>query len=72
MGRLNYYDYNIPLHIINLNCTGNEESVWNCPSSTQGQGYCTVYNDVSVACLGKASIDYIYIVPIHRLYCGVF
>ena len=71
MGRLNY-DYNIPLHIVNLNCTGDEESVWNCPSSTQGQGYCTVYNDVSVACHSKASIDYIYIVPIHRLYCGAF
>ena len=58
MGRLNNYDYIIPLHIINLNCAGNEESVWNCPSSTQGQGYCTVDNDVSVACHGKAIIDY--------------
>lgn len=64
MGRLNY-DYNIPLHIVNLNCTGDEESVWNCPSSTQGQSYCTVYNDVSVACHSKASIDYIYIVCLY-------
>lgn len=71
MGRLSY-NYHIPLHIVNLNCTGNEESIWNCPFSTQG--YCTVYNDVSVACHGKAKaiIDFIYIVSIYRLYCGVF
>uniref|UniRef100_A0A1X7UMK1 SRCR domain-containing protein n=1 Tax=Amphimedon queenslandica TaxID=400682 RepID=A0A1X7UMK1_AMPQE len=53
MGRL-HYDTDIPLHIVNLNCTGNEESIWDCPSSTQGQESCTVYTDVSVACHGFA------------------
>ncbi|XP_019861772.1 PREDICTED: neurotrypsin-like [Amphimedon queenslandica] len=56
MGGL-HYDDNIPLHIVNLNCTGNEESIWDCPSSTQGQGSCTVYTDVSVACHGF-SVEY--------------
>uniref|UniRef100_A0A1X7TQF9 SRCR domain-containing protein n=2 Tax=Amphimedon queenslandica TaxID=400682 RepID=A0A1X7TQF9_AMPQE len=51
MGRL-HYDNDIPLHIVNLNCTGNEESIWDCPSSIQGQESCTVYSDVSVACHG--------------------
>uniref|UniRef100_A0A1X7TYN8 SRCR domain-containing protein n=1 Tax=Amphimedon queenslandica TaxID=400682 RepID=A0A1X7TYN8_AMPQE len=51
MGKLRYYNV-IPLHIVNLNCTGNEENIWDCPSSTQGQESCTVYTDVSVACHG--------------------
>ncbi|XP_019853225.1 PREDICTED: deleted in malignant brain tumors 1 protein [Amphimedon queenslandica] len=55
IGKLYYYMHiNIPLHIVNLNCTGNEESIWDCPSSTQGQESCTVYTDVSVACHGFA------------------
>ncbi|XP_019858318.1 PREDICTED: deleted in malignant brain tumors 1 protein-like, partial [Amphimedon queenslandica] len=53
MGRLRY-DSDIPLHIVNLNCTGNEESIWDCPSSTQGQKSCSIYSDVSVACHGFA------------------
>ena len=47
-------DYSIPVHIVNPNCTGTEETIWDCPSSTQGKLSCSTSNDVSVACHGKA------------------
>ena len=60
MGRL-HYDNSILPHIVNLNCTGNEESIWDCPSSAQGQESCTVYTDVSVACHGRIYNNYYYL-----------
>lgn len=54
MGNIDY-EWNLPLHFINLNCTGNEDSIWNCSSSTEGQQLCQYYHDAAVACLGEIS-----------------
>ena len=52
MGRINYRY--IPVHIINLNCTGHEETVWGCSSNTQEKQRCSVYDTASVACHSKS------------------
>ena len=49
MGRLNT-ESSFPFHFIDLNCTGDEESVWNCPSNQLTQYNCPRYNDAAVAC----------------------
>ncbi|XP_019860164.1 PREDICTED: deleted in malignant brain tumors 1 protein-like [Amphimedon queenslandica] len=45
-----YSDFDVPLHVMNLNCTGSEEVIWDCPSSVQGQELCSIWKDVSVYC----------------------
>ena len=50
MGSL-YSNIYIPVKIINLNCIGHEDTIWDCSySSAQGSQYCSFYNDASVAC----------------------
>ena len=65
MGNINY-ERILPHHYINLNCTGDEETIWNCSNDRQEQQYCSTYYDASVACHGKnfnsflgASLDFI-------------
>ena len=42
-----------PIHINDLNCTGSEESVWECPHNGI-EGYsCNHYQDASVMCQGN-------------------
>ena len=42
-----------PIHINDLNCTGSEESVWEC-SRNGIVGYsCNLIQDASVMCQGK-------------------
>ena len=42
-----------PIHINDLNCTGSEKSVWECPHNGI-EGYsCYHYQDASVMCQGK-------------------
>ena len=48
-GRLNTESY-FPFHFIDLNCAGDEDSIWNCPSNNLTQYSCLFYNDAAVAC----------------------
>ena len=41
-----------PSHINDLNCTGNEESVWECPRNGIVGYMCNRYQDASVMCQG--------------------
>lgn len=45
---------NLPIHIYDLNCTGNEERVWECPHNGI-EGYSCGYNrdDARLLCSGK-------------------
>lgn len=52
MGTLNY-DSSIPLNIINLNCSGDEETVLECSFNTKGQEQCSTSSAVSVYCHGR-------------------
>ena len=62
-----HYAYSIPVHIVYPNCTGTEETIWDCPS-TQGRYSCSTSDDVSVACHGKACYNELIII-MHRLCC---
>ena len=42
-----------PIHINDLNCTGSEESVWECPHNGMERYSCNHYQDASVKCQGK-------------------
>ena len=49
-----YTDYNWPFGIIDLNCTGNESSIWNCPYNGTSDFYsCPSNHDASVICQGR-------------------
>ena len=53
---INAYVY-LPFHFIDLNCTGSEESIFNCPSNGLATQYtCTYYHTAAVACHGRACI----------------
>ena len=41
-----------PIHIMDINCTGLEESIWDCPFNN-GR-VCTRMQDASVQCQGEA------------------
>ena len=40
----------LPLHIIDLNCTGDENNIWQCPMNSLTQHQCWHYNDAVVGC----------------------
>ena len=42
----------MPIHLSNLQCTGNESEIYQCNGNEQPTG-CTHSNDVSVECLRK-------------------
>ena len=46
---------NTPIHLSNLQCTGNEGEVYQCMGNEQPTG-CTHDNDVSVECLRKCCL----------------
>ena len=49
-----YTDYVWPFGIIDLNCTGNESSIWNCPYNGTSDFYtCPSSHDASVICQGN-------------------
>ena len=51
MGNINYVYYtDSPVHIIDLNCTGDEESVWECNSNGLEEYICPNTHDASIAC----------------------
>ena len=54
MDNINDYNY-LPFHFIDLNCTGSEESIFNCPSNALTTQYtCRYYHTAAVACHGIA------------------
>ena len=44
-----------PIHINDLNCTGNEKSVWECPHNGIKGYSCYHRGDASVICQGTSS-----------------
>ena len=38
------------IHINDLNCTGNESSIWNCPMNGLADYSCYHYDDAAVIC----------------------
>ena len=46
------------MSIYNLNCTGNETSLWDCQFTTSYNGrYCGQSNDASVFCMRKLTLE---------------
>uniref|UniRef100_A0A1X7VPG7 Deleted in malignant brain tumors 1 protein n=1 Tax=Amphimedon queenslandica TaxID=400682 RepID=A0A1X7VPG7_AMPQE len=46
-----YYTFNLPVHILDLNCTGNESSLWDCPyNGTVDFFNCPSSHDAEVIC----------------------
>ena len=41
------------VHINDLNCTGEEESIWDCPQNNSNGHSCYHYRDASVICQCK-------------------
>ena len=44
-----YIDYGLPVGILDLQCNGNESTIWNCSYNTTDGQEC--YNDASVFCM---------------------
>ena len=53
-----YLDYNWPFHIIDLNCTGEEDSIWNCSYNELMEYNCPSSHDASLQCQG----NYIFLI----------
>ena len=51
MGHINTESY-FPFLFIDLNCTGDEESIFNCPSNALIHYTCPYNHDAAVACHG--------------------
>ena len=47
-----YYDYYSPTYIYELNCTGIENSIWDCLYD-DSYHYCSYYQDAAVVCQCK-------------------
>lgn len=43
-------EYNLPFRIIDLNCTGHEATIQDCPSNGLDSYRCLSYHDAAVAC----------------------
>ena len=43
-------EYFLPFHIIDLNCTGDESNIWQCPRNSLTQYRCWQHNDAVVGC----------------------
>ena len=51
-----YTESTWPIHINDLNCSGSEESIWNCPHNGLISYSCSHYDDAAVLCQS----EYIY------------
>ena len=51
-----YTESTWPIHINDLNCSGSEESIWNCPHNGLISYSCSHYDDAAVSCQS----EYIY------------
>jgi deleted-in-malignant-brain-tumors protein 1 len=57
MGNIRYEDI-FPFHFIDLNCTGSEDTIWDCPSNSLISQYSCLYShDAAVSC-HKFNIEY--------------
>ena len=43
-------EYVLPFHIIDLNCTGDENNIWQCPRNNLIQYKCSQSHDAIVGC----------------------
>ena len=50
-----YTDYTRSFHIIDVNCTGEEDSIWNCSHNGLLEYNCPSSHDASVQCQGNHS-----------------
>ena len=48
-----YYHYYHPTYIYELNCTGVENNIWDCPYDDSYNYYCSYYQDATVVCQCK-------------------
>ena len=39
-----------PIHIRELNCTGSEDSIWDCPYDNRPRSNCGATNDAAIVC----------------------
>lgn len=52
-----YYYESLPYHLIDVNCTGNESTILNCPSNgLLGQYNCPSWHYATVACHSKPEL----------------
>ena len=60
-----YYDYYSPTRIYDLNCTGIENNIWDCPYCPYDDHYhfCSYYQDAAVIC------QCMYTIIICQQYC---
>ena len=61
MGNIHYVYYS-PVHIIDLNCTGDEESVWECNLNGLKDYICHYTHGATIACQEGELYEYIYII----------
>ena len=51
-----YSNYDLPVHILDINCTGNESNIWECPyNGTANFLNCPSSHDAEVICRSKSS-----------------
>ena len=50
-----YIEYTKSFHIIDLNCTGEENSIWDCSYNVLMNHTCSSSHDASLQCQGKCS-----------------
>ena len=48
-----YNDYSSSFHIIDVNCTGEEDSIWNCSYNVLINYTCPSSDDASLQCQGN-------------------
>ena len=63
-----YTESTWPIHINDLNCSGSEESIWNCPHNGLISYSCSHYDDAAVLCQS----EYIYYTNIKKLYLQAY
>ena len=45
--------YYYPVHVSDLDCTGDEKTIWECPYTNINSQYCGRYDDAAVVCQSK-------------------
>ena len=46
-----------PIHVHDLNCSGNEKSIWGCPNNGLVGYLCSDHDDAAVKCLREFDLD---------------
>ena len=66
-----YIDYISSFHIIDVNCTGEEDSIWNCSYNVLINYTCPSSHDASLQCQGNCYIFDITVLMRSRTLAGV-